>query len=111
MPFQFPGKLRVITEFGAAAGGSNPSNAPGGYGYQAELIADHVRIYRADAGIGGALVWNLTDFSVPPNWGGGTAAQLYPQLVTTRGRNEKGLFTADGHPKPAAQQLARLWRR
>ena len=108
---QFPGKLRVITEFGAAAGGSNPSNAPGGYGYQAELIADHVRIYRADAGIGGALVWNLTDFSVPPNWDGGTAAQLYPQLVTTRGRNEKGLFTADGHPKPAAQQLARLWRR
>lgn len=108
---QFPGKLRVITEFGAAAGDRNPGDAPGGYGYQAELIADHARIYRADPGIGGALVWNLTDFSVPPNWGGGTAARLYPRLVTTRGRNEKGLFTADGRPKPAAQRLARFWRR
>lgn len=108
---RFPDKLRVITEFGAAANGRNPGGAPGGYGYQAELITSHARIYRANEGIGGALVWNLADFSVPPNWGGGSAARLYPQLVTTRGRNEKGLFTAGGQAKPAARELAQLWRR
>lgn len=108
---RFPGKLRVVTEFGAAGNGWNPSAAPGGFGYQEQLIVGHARIYRSVSGIGGALVWSLADFSVPPSWGGGTAARLYPALVTTRGRNEKGLFTADGRPKPAAAALARIWRR
>jgi hypothetical protein len=39
---------------------------------------------------------------VNPAFGGGSVLLRAPGLRLLRGHNQKGLFTAAGHPKPAA---------
>jgi hypothetical protein len=39
---------------------------------------------------------------VNPAFGGGSVLLRAPGLRLPRGHNQKGLFTAAGHPKPAA---------
>ncbi len=98
----FPGKLVVVTEFGAEANSANPATAPGGFKFQADLIARHIAVYRNDPRIAGMLVWNLRDFGVSPDFAGGSIHRRVPGIRLVRGLNQKGLFTYDGRPKPAA---------
>ena len=101
----FGGKPIVATEFGANANGENPTTAPGGYRFQADLLARRARLYRR-LGIAGALAWVLRDYAVTPDFRGGTSlAARLPGVHFTAGRNEKGLFRMDGTPKPGAAAL------
>jgi beta-galactosidase/beta-glucuronidase len=106
----FAGRPVVLTEFGAEGTALNPSAAPGGLGYQAGLIARELRVLRADRRLDGWLVWALQDFALTPTSGGGSAGRLLPGLQLVAGLNQKGLFTYDGRPKPAAAVVRELSR-
>jgi beta-galactosidase/beta-glucuronidase len=97
----FPEKALLATEFGADANGSNRSSRHGGYGYQAQLLATHLRTYRALPDISGALVWNLTDFPLAPNYAGGSIVSKVPRIRLRSGLNTKGLFDRRGRAKPS----------
>jgi Glycosyl hydrolases family 2, TIM barrel domain/Glycosyl hydrolases family 2, sugar binding domain len=98
----FRDRVLVLTEFGAEANALNPPGAPGSESYQARLIADQLRVLRADRKLSGWLVWALQDFALTPTFGGGSAGRELPSLRLAPGVNQKGLFTYDGRPKPAA---------
>ena len=106
----FPGVPIVITEFGAEANRRNPSSAPGGLDFQADLLARHIRIYRSDPRLSGMLVWNLQDFAIRPSFFGGSVRSQTRAIRLQRGINAKGLFTYGGDAKPAAHTVARLYR-
>jgi beta-galactosidase/beta-glucuronidase len=106
----FPSKLLVVTEFGAESNGANAADAPGGLGFQARLLARHIRAYQADPRLSGMLAWTLQDFALRPNFLGGSIRSQAPGLLLTRGINAKGLFTYDGRPKPAAATVRRLFQ-
>jgi hypothetical protein len=105
----FPGKVLVITEFGAEGNRRNPRNKPGGLAFQSRVIARHIRAYADEKRLTGMLVWNIQDFALRPNFLGGSVRSLAPRIALRRGISEKGLFTYDGRPKPAAQVVARLF--
>jgi hypothetical protein len=105
----FPGKVLAVTEFGAEANTRNPTSGPGGLDFQADLIARHIRIYRAQPWLSGMLVWNLQDFALSPSFAGGSVRRHAPNIALVRGINQKGLFTYRGRAKPAAAVVRRLY--
>jgi hypothetical protein len=105
----FPGKVLAVTEFGAEANTLNAPDAPGGLQFQADLLARHVRAYRAQPWLSGMLVWNLQDFALSPAFAGGSVRRQAPGIALVRGINQKGLFTYGGRPKPAAAAVRRLY--
>jgi beta-galactosidase/beta-glucuronidase len=105
----FGGKVLAVTEFGAEANTLNASAAPGGLDFQAELVARHIRIYRAQPWLSGMLVWNLQDFALSPTFAGGSVRRQAPDIALVRGINQKGLFTYGGRAKPAAAVVRRLY--
>jgi hypothetical protein len=105
----FPGKVLAVTEFGAEANTLNPAAAPGGLEFQAQLIARHIRIYRAQPWLSGMLVWNLQDFALSPSFAGGSVRREAPDMALVHGINQKGLFTYGGRAKPAAAVVRRLY--
>jgi len=72
-------------------------------------VARHIRAYRADPRLSGMMVWALQDFALRPNFLGGSVRAQAPAIVLRRGLNQKGLFTYEGRPKPAARVVARLF--
>ena len=106
----FPGRVLVLTEFGAEANTLNAPDAPGGEAYQARLIGTQIRILRADRRLSGWLVWALQDFALTPTFGGGSVRQALPALRLVPGINAKGLFGYDGRAKPAAAVVRALSR-
>ena len=104
----FRDRVLVVTEFGAEANALNPPGAPGSLSYQARLIGDQLRVLRADRRLSGWLVWALQDFALSPTFGGGSVRQALPSLRLVPGVNQKGLFTRDGDPKPAAAVVRAL---
>ena len=105
----FPGKVLAVTEFGAEANTLNPVAGPGGLAFQADLLARHIRIYRAQPWLSGMLVWNLQDFALSPDFAGGSVRRQAPAIALVRGINQKGLFTYGGRAKPAAAVVRRLY--
>jgi len=105
----FPGKVLAVTEFGAEANRLNAADAPGGMRFQSELLARHIRAYRARPWLNGMLVWNIQDFALSPDFAGGSIRREAPHIALVRGLNQKGLFTYDGRPKPAAAVVRRLY--
>jgi hypothetical protein len=105
----FPTRAIVVTEFGAEANASNPRARPGGYAFQSRLLTTHIRTYASLPALSGMLVWNLSDFAVPPTFNGGSIRGIVPGIRLLRGLNQKGLFTYGGRAKPAAAVVARLF--
>jgi hypothetical protein len=91
----------IVTEFGAESNGRNPTHAPGGFDFQADLLRRHIDTYRQIPGLSGMLVWNLRDFAVSPRFAGGSIRSQVPGIRLVRGLNQKGLWTYGNRPKPA----------
>lgn len=102
----FPGRLLLLTEFGAEGTPSsqNPAADRGGRTYQADLLATQLQALKGQP-VGGALVWLLDDFAINPGFRGGTVNRLVPSLRLTPGLNQKGLFDRRGRAKPAADAV------
>ena len=92
----------VATEFGAEGSRLNPRGSHRGVSYQARLVRLHLRTYRQLPDAGGMLAWNLQDFGVNPNFGGGSIVDKVRRIRLVPGLNQKGLFNRHGRPKPAA---------
>ncbi len=106
----FAGKVLVISEFGAESNTLNRPGQPGGYGFQASLLARHIAVYAADPALSGMLIWLLRDYPVIPAFEGGAIHSSLPRLRLIEGINQKGLFTYAGAAKPAVGVVARLFR-
>ncbi|HEY5045042.1 MAG TPA: glycoside hydrolase family 2 TIM barrel-domain containing protein [Solirubrobacteraceae bacterium] len=106
----FAGKVLVISEFGAESNSLNPSASPGGYAFQAQLLARHIAVYAADPQLSGMLIWDLRDYPLVPSFEGGSIHGDLPRLRLIEGLIQKGLFDYDGRPKPAASTVARLYK-
>jgi beta-galactosidase/beta-glucuronidase len=105
----FPGKVLVVTEFGAEANTRNAVTAPGGLQFQADLLARHIRAYSEDSRLSGMLVWNIQDFALAPTFAGGSIRRQAPGIALVKGINQKGLFTYGGRAKPAAAVVRDLY--
>ena len=105
----FPGKVLVVSEFGAEANASNPLQTPGGYAFQSNLLALHLDVYRTMPLLSGMLVWDLRDFAVAPTFAGGSIKHLVPGIQLVKGLNQKGLYDYYGRAKPAAGVVARAY--
>jgi hypothetical protein len=106
----FAGKVLVISEFGAESNGLNASGSPGGYAFQARLLAEHIAVYEADPRLSAMLVWVLRDYPLTPTFSGGSIHGVLPKLKLIEGLNQKGLFTYGGRAKPAVAAVARLFK-
>jgi hypothetical protein len=100
----FPGKSLFITEFGAEANDLNARARHGGFDYQANLIGLHLHSYERLPMVDGVLIWNLSDFALTPEFGGGSIVQRVKGIRLLKGLNQKGLFDYSGRAKPAAQE-------
>lgn len=98
----FPDKIMVVTEFGAEANDLNPTNRPGGFRFQADLLRLHLDEYAKIGDLSGALVWNLRDFAVAPSFAGGSIRKQVPEIRIVKGINQKGLFEYAGRRKRSA---------
>jgi hypothetical protein len=105
----FPGKVLVVSEFGAESNTLNPPGGPGSYSFQANLLARHIGVYTADEDLSGMLVWDLRDYPLVPTFEGGSIHGKLPHLRLIEGLNQKGLFTYSGSPKGAVSVVARLF--
>ncbi|HEY4428454.1 MAG TPA: glycoside hydrolase family 2 TIM barrel-domain containing protein [Solirubrobacteraceae bacterium] len=105
----FPGKVLLISEFGAESNTMNPPGSPGSYSYQARLLAAHVAVYEADPKLSGMLIWVLRDYPLNPSFLGGSIRGVLPHVRLIEGLNQKGLFTYGAQPKPAVSTLSRLF--
>jgi hypothetical protein len=106
----FAGKVLIVSEFGAESNTLNRPGSPGSYSFQSSLLARHIRVYAADPKLTGMLVWGLRDYPLVPQFYGGSIVFKLPSLKLIEGLNQKGVFTYDGSPKPAAGTVARLFK-
>lgn len=107
----FPGKAVVVTEFGANGNRQNPTDRPGGFAYQADLLRRRIALYAARPDVAGMLVWTLRDYAVSPGFAGGSLGRRQPQLRLSGPLSEKGLFRYDGTPKQAAAAVRQAFAR
>jgi Glycosyl hydrolases family 2, TIM barrel domain/Glycosyl hydrolases family 2, sugar binding domain/Glycosyl hydrolases family 2 len=107
----FPAKVIVASEFGAEGNRLNAARAHGGLAYQAWLLKLTIDAYVKLPDSSGEIVWNLQDFGVNPEFGGGSILHLVRGIKLLRGLNQKGLFDPMGRAKPAVAAVAAAFKR
>ena len=110
MESTWPGKLLVISEFGAESNTLNKPGAPGSYAFQSKLLREHIETYAADPNLAAMFVWVLRDYPLTPSFSGGSIHHVIKHLRLIEGLNQKGLFTYSGTAKPAASTVAALYK-
>jgi beta-galactosidase/beta-glucuronidase len=105
----FVGKVLLISEFGAESNTLNPTHAPGGYAFQANLLARHIAVYAKDPKLTGMLIWDLRDYPLIPAYSGGSIHFKLPHVRLIEGMLQKGLFAYSGARKPAVAVVSRLF--
>jgi len=105
----FAGKALLISEFGAESNVLNPTHSPGGYAFQAALLARHIEVYAKDTKLTGMLIWDLRDYPLIPAYRGGSIHRKLPHVRLIEGMLQKGLFTYSGAPKPAVAMVSRIF--
>jgi hypothetical protein len=101
----FPGKPLLVTEVGGAGTSRVSGDGFGGLRFQAALLSRRLRGLLDEPGLSGAIVWNLRDYALRPDFRGGSVLDLRPELRLTPGLNEKGLFDFAGRAKPALRAV------
>jgi beta-glucuronidase len=105
----FAGKVLLVSEFGAESNQLNRPGSPGSYGFQSQVLAEHIAVYEADPQLSGMLIWVLRDYPLTPTFQGGSIHGVLPNVKLLEGINGKGLFTYGGQAKPAVAAVARLF--
>ena len=91
-----------MTEFGAEANRDGPVEQKGTFAFQARFMREHLQAIDTRPFVNGAMVWNVRDFRVIPNWAGGNPIPDPPY-------NHKGLLDLAGKPKPAYDEVKRIF--
>jgi hypothetical protein len=105
----FPGRVTVVSEFGAESNALNAPSSPGGFTFQTNLLSRHISTYRTDPQLSGMFIWVLRDYPLNPVFNGGSIHSVLPRVRLIEGLNQKGLFSYQGTPKPAVGAVARLF--
>ncbi|HUH81885.1 MAG TPA: glycoside hydrolase family 2 TIM barrel-domain containing protein [Solirubrobacteraceae bacterium] len=105
----FPGRVLVISEFGAESNLLNPGGAPGSYSFQARLLAEHISVYAADHSLTAMMIWLLRDYPLNPTFEGGSIRKKLPHLKLIEALSQKGLFTYGGYAKYAVSVVGRMY--
>jgi hypothetical protein len=105
----FPGRVLVISEFGAESNDLNPGGAPGSYSYQSRLLAEHIAVYAADHSLTAMMIWLLRDYPLNPTFQGGSIKKKIPHLKLIEALSQKGLFNYGGLAKPAVAEVGKLY--
>jgi len=105
----FPGRVLVISEFGAESNQLNPGGAPGSYSFQERLLAQHISVYAADPSLTAMMIWLLRDYPLNPTFQGGSIKKKLPRLKLIEALSQKGLFTYGGYAKPAVSVVAKMY--
>jgi beta-glucuronidase len=92
-----------ITEFGAESSRHGSSDELGTYEFQTNFFTQQLNILRNTPYLNGLFAWALRDYWVRPEWTGGNPDPTPPF-------SRKGLFEADGSPKPAAALIEREFK-
>lgn len=92
-----------ITEFGAEANRHGSPDELGTYEFQTNFFTSQLNILRNVPYLNGLFAWALRDYWVRPGWTGGNPDPNPPF-------SRKGLFEADGTPKPAAAVIEREFK-
>jgi hypothetical protein len=111
MEATFAGRVLLISEFGAEANALNAPGGPGGYSFQASLLARHIGVYAADPRLSGMLIWDLRDYPLNPLFMGGSIRSRLPRVRLIEGLIQKGLFSYAGAAKPSVRIVAQAFRR
>ncbi len=106
----FPGRVLVISEFGAESNDLNPGGAPGSYSFQARVLAEHISVYESDPSLTAMMIWLLRDYPLNPTFQGGSIKKRLPNLRLIEALSQKGLFTYGGLAKPAVSVVARMYQ-
>ncbi len=101
-----PGKVLLVSEFGAEGNASNPDPTLGSYARQSAILAENISAYETDPALSGMLVWSLRDFAVAPTFSGGRINKYDPTISLVKGIDQKGLYGYDLRPKPAVSVVA-----
>lgn len=107
----FPSKVIIASEFGAEGNRLNKTNAHGGLAYQAKLLKMTIDDYVKVPDASGEIVWNLQDFGVNPEFGGGSILRKVKGIKLVPGLNQKGIYDSLGKPKPAEAAVAAAFKR
>lgn len=99
----YPSQAMFITEFGAEANRHGSADELGTYEFQTNFFAAQLNILRDVPYLNGLFAWALRDYWVRPQWTGGNPDPSPPY-------SRKGLFEADGTPKPAAALVEREFK-
>ena len=99
---QQPRAALFVTEFGAEANRDGPVEEKGTFAFQARFMREHLQAIDTRPFVNGAMVWNVRDFRVIPNWAGGNPIPDPPY-------NHKGLLDLAGKPKPAYDEVKRIF--
>lgn len=92
-----------LTEFGTEANRHGSADELGTYEFQVNFFAAQLGILRDIKYMNGIFAWALRDYWVRPGWPGGNPDPTPPW-------SRKGLFQADGTPKPAAALIEREFK-
>ena len=98
----YPGVALFVTEFGAESNRPGPDTEKGTFAFQTRWLRDHLAAHDSRPFVNGSIVWALRDFRVHPTWAGGNPVPNPPW-------NNKGLLEEGGTPKPAFQEMQRLF--
>ena len=98
----YPGVALFVTEFGAESNRFGPETEKGTFAFQTRWMRDHLAAHDSRPFVNGSIVWALRDFRVHPAWAGGNPLPNPPW-------NNKGLLEEGGTPKPAFQEMQRLF--
>ncbi len=94
----FPGKVLVISEFGAESNTLNRPGSPGSYAFQSRVLQTHIDVYATDPRLTAMLVWVLRDYPLEPNFQGGSISSELPHLKLIGGLNQRACS-----PTPASR--------
>ena len=97
-----PHQAIFVTEFGAEANRAGPVDEKGTFGFQRDFLAYHLGVFAKKRWLAGAIIWILRDFRTRPGWAGGNPTPDPPI-------NFKGLVDDADKPKPAFDEVARLF--
>ena len=107
MKQMYPRQAQMITEFGAEATYSGPSDVKETFAFQSRYVDRTLAVVDSMKWLSGAIYWTAREFYVKPRWDGGA----HRVGIKRDALHNKGLIRYDGKPKPAFYEARKQFAR